>query len=640
MVAYYGGPVLANVRVISVMWGPDVYPDVATQMGRLYASIVNSTFVDSLSQYRTPTQTIGRGTFVGTFTLYPNNTSDALDDSNIGPELAAQINAGQLPSPDANTLYVIHLPPGKTITMSGKLGCLDFCAYHYFSNQRLGSTPTNIVYAVLPDYSPASSCSPGPLGSTTGCGDLTPLFGEMEAASHEIAEAITDPLFCPHELQGCTTAAWQPEIGDPCEYFAALPDGTLLKDQAHAQMTRGGAAFAVQKIWSATTSACHGDDGFAATQPLAAGLHTCVREPGGTLYCWGDNSLGQLGIGTLVDQLSPVRVPGLDGVLSVTASRAGSCALLSDDSVRCWGFGDSVGNGTTTGTTSPTRALVDEALGLSSSWGAHCALSSGGLVQCWGSNRYGTLGDGDQLDSPLPVSAMVSGTPMAIAGGGNHSCALLTDGQVQCWGENEFGQLGDGTNTLSPVPIAVGSLPTAVEISAGGYHTCALSSDGSVWCWGYNADGELGNGANSQFSLTPTLVQGMPPATEVVAGSNHTCSLGVDRKVRCWGLGTSGQLGNGAAVSSTSPVVVNNVENVVALAAGDAHTCALNATGSVQCWGLGQDGELGNGGNGNSTVPVWSALGVAVPLGGTTALALMFVLAVSGVVSIRADRRR
>ena len=112
-------------------------------------------------------------------------------------------------------------------------------------------------------------------------------------------------------------------------------------------------------------------------------------------------------------------------------------------------------------------------------------------------------------------------------------------------------------------------------------------------CWGLNSSGQLGNGTSTS-SLTPVLVHGS--ARQVSAGGSHTCSVSVVGDVRCWGLGTKGQLGNNAATSSSSPVAVtfpNGTAKVVHVTSGNQHTCALHADGAVSCWGSNGNGQVG-----------------------------------------------
>src|SRR5438034_8413581 len=143
--------------------------------------------------------------------------------------------------------------------------------------------------------------------------------------------------------------------------------------------------------------------------------------------------------------------------------------------------------------------------------------------------------------------------------------------------------------------------PTAV--AAGGFHACMRLPDGTVQCWGRNYSGQLGNGdGNLTNSSVPVTARGLTTATSVVTGDSHTCALLGDGTVQCWGVGDSGQRGDGTFNNiSTVPVAVvgmggaGHLTNAVAVAARGYHSCALLGDGTVWCWGRNQDGQLGNG---------------------------------------------
>lgn len=135
-----------------------------------------------------------------------------------------------------------------------------------------------------------------------------------------------------------------------------------------------------------------------------------------------------------------------------------------------------------------------------------CALLEDETVRCWGYNAYGQLGDGSTTDSttPVPVSGL-SGAAQ-IAAGTNHTCALLEDGTARCWGQNNNGQLGDGSTVHRTTPVAVIGLSGATQVAAGINHTCAVLEDGTVLCWGGNHNGQLGDGTKiNRYSPTPVV---------------------------------------------------------------------------------------------------------------------------------------
>ena len=200
----------------------------------------------------------------------------------------------------------------------------------------------------------------------------------------------------------------------------------------------------------------------------AGGYFSCYMFNTGAVKCWGQNSYGQLGVGTTDDSLSPVTVKNANGadvtdVLAITTGKYHTCALLNS-----------------------------------------------GAVWCWGYNSYGQLGDGTTHDrsSPVAVSGLSSGV-VAISAGHEHTCALLNSGAVKCWGYNSDGQLGDRTTDDRSSPVAVYGLASGVlSVTAGRYHTCAVLTSGAVKCWGDNSNGQLGDG-RPVGSSSPVAVSGL-----------------------------------------------------------------------------------------------------------------------------------
>ncbi len=257
-----------------------------------------------------------------------------------------------------------------------------------------------------------------------------------------------------------------------------------------------------------------------------------------------------------------------------------------------------------------------------------CAIATDDTAYCWGSNTYGQLGNGLTADSLTPVAVGTSGamagkTIKAISSSYFHTCAIASDNNAYCWGYNNAGQLGNGTTNDSSVPVAVntsGALSgkTIVAISVGAKFTCVLASDNNAYCWGENLFGQLGNGSTTQSSLpvavtTSGVLSGKTLKT-VSSGAYHACAIASDNNAYCWGLSSSGQLGDslflhGSISQSAVPVAVTQSgvlsgKTIKAMGAGGLHTCVIASDNNVYCWGRNNEGQLGNGSTTQSASPV------------------------------------
>jgi alpha-tubulin suppressor-like RCC1 family protein len=296
--------------------------------------------------------------------------------------------------------------------------------------------------------------------------------------------------------------------------------------------------------------------------------------------------------------------------------------MTSGGGVQCWGANGSgqVGNNSTieSHVPVPVSGLASGVIAIAAGGFHTCALTGGGSAQCWGANDSGELGNDSSSGSNVPVAVTGLGSGVsAIAAGVYHTCALTSGGGAQCWGDNVFGELGNNSTFGSNVPVPVSGLGSGVTaIAPGGNHTCTLTSGGGVQCWGLDTSGQLGDGSTST-SLAPVTAV-LDSAVAIAVGWFHSCALIGDGRVQCWGDNTYGELGNKSTTNTDGPADVTGLgSGVIAIAAGGNHTCALTSGGGVQCWGSNTYGELGNNSTTNSSVPV-AVLGLG---SGVTAIA-------------------
>src|SRR5437773_907927 len=257
-------------------------------------------------------------------------------------------------------------------------------------------------------------------------------------------------------------------------------------------------------------------------------------------------------------------------------------------------------------------------------WAKSCAVLAALMLVCAGP-RGEVAAQGITVTPANPTISVgqtqqftASGTvvPTAVAAGRVHTCMRLPDGTVQCWGRNNFGQLGngDGSLTSSSVPVAVRGLTTATRVVTGDAHTCALLGDGTVQCWGVGDSGQRGDGTFNNISTVPGAVVGITGAVAVAARGYHSCALLGDGTVWCWGRNSDGQLGVTPSGSqcpttpgffcSSTPVRATGITSAAAVIAGGYHTCALFGDGTAQCWGRNDEGQLGDGTTTSSSTPV------------------------------------
>jgi alpha-tubulin suppressor-like RCC1 family protein len=352
---------------------------------------------------------------------------------------------------------------------------------------------------------------------------------------------------------------------------------------------------------------------------LLAGLeHTCALRQDGALACWGRNASGQLGIGTLSTSSLPVVIPAFGPVTTAAAGDTSTCARTEEGQVYCWGqnvFG-ALGDGTTTDRTSPREVvqLADHALCAECDDGNPCTRGFCTPAGCLTEARPDGAVCG--YGRACAAGACNAGEPPAttLAVGSDHVLFARADGSVAAWGQNQHGQLGIGTTSTLPrvYPVDVVGLSEIVGVAAGEDFSCAWTGDGRIFCWGLGTSGQIGDGASANRAQpTPVNAWGQP-TVQVVAGRGFACALDATGQVHCWGTNLYGQLGLGTTGGQeTTPTPVLNLADAAYLDAGDQHICAIRRSGQLVCWGAGSQGRLGYGETGNRPRPTAVAPGLA-----------------------------
>jgi alpha-tubulin suppressor-like RCC1 family protein len=324
-------------------------------------------------------------------------------------------------------------------------------------------------------------------------------------------------------------------------------------------------------------------------------MHTCAVLEGGDLKCWGDGFYGQTG--------------------SDAAGKEGDMPNELGDLL----LPVNVGGGR-------------QVEGIATGEHHTCVLLDDGHVRCFGRNSYGQLGLGDaeergnedgEMAALVDVDLGTGRTATAVAAGTFQTCVILDDGTVKCWGSNSMGSLGLGwppdaaighalvgdesseiVSALPPVALGTGR---PVRISVGSDSTCVVFEDGRVKCWGDNTYGELGISGPSRGASSADMGESLPAlalgedAVDVGVGAGHACALLLSGNVKCWGENTGGRLGLGTNTGEltlpTTNVDLGTGRTAVALSVGQTHACVMLDTTEMKCWGSAASGGLGLGFN-------------------------------------------
>jgi alpha-tubulin suppressor-like RCC1 family protein len=348
----------------------------------------------------------------------------------------------------------------------------------------------------------------------------------------------------------------------------------------------------------------------------AGNAYACGVKQDGTRLCWGTNALGQCGDGTQTSVTQPTAIGAGTAWAKLDAGDFASCGLRPDGTLFCWGDG-SLGQTAQPG--AEGLALAPAQVGAEHDWTAvasglrfACGLRDGGLVHCWGNAARAALGLGYSADRSDPAFVGSDADWTRVAVQLDDGCAIRGAGDLWCWGRNVYGELGDGTAITRSAPAQVGAGKVWTRVALGRTHTCGIA-DGAVLCWGWDANGEQGNGTGQVNQSAPSpisAITGLPSTwTAIAAGLNHTCAVGKDGTLWCWGLNSSGQLGDGTTTARPDPkqVLPAGAADWVDVSTAGNFTCALRATGALWCWGANTSGQLGEG---DTTSPVSTPVAV------------------------------
>lgn len=317
-----------------------------------------------------------------------------------------------------------------------------------------------------------------------------------------------------------------------------------------------------------------------------------------SIWTWGHNDLGELGLSNTTNLSNPTQVSSLTNVINVASAYKSSLALTSSGQVWAWGENTNYNLGTGTNVASSSPVLVSSlgtnVSGIAIGGASGAALKKDGTVWGWVNFAY--------------TPSLINGISNAISLVGSpddHYAALLSDGTLKLWGANGSGQLGNATTSqnYTSTPVSLTSLGAIKQVAVGTGFTLVLKADGTVWGWGDNSYGQLGNGTTAN-SLTPVQVTGLSNVTSISASWYHCFAIMSDGTLKAWGKNDSSQLGDGTTTNSSIPKTISGISSVASVSAGFSHSLAIKTNGSVWAWGNNYYGQFGNATTSGSNVPV------------------------------------
>ena len=333
---------------------------------------------------------------------------------------------------------------------------------------------------------------------------------------------------------------------------------------------------------------------------IAAGVtHGCGTGADGTLWCWGSNQYGELGLGEDISGRDTPQQVGEDTDWeSVSAGGWQSCGVRDDGTLWCWGrnWDGQLGVGDESDRDTPTQVGEDTDWESVSSGITHaCGVREDSTLWCWGRGNDGRLGLGDESDRDTPQQVGDDADWKSVSSGEGHTCGVQDDGTLWCWGAGLFGRLGQGDDESNrDTPTQVAQDTDWKSVSSGAFHTCGVRQDSTLWCWGSGLGGRLGLGDESDRN-TPQQVEDDTEWESVSAGGAHTCGVRQDSTLWCWGIGSSGRLGLGDESDRYTPTQVGETTQWDSVSAGTSHTHAIRTTGAGWSWGTNGNGRLGDG---------------------------------------------
>jgi len=294
-------------------------------------------------------------------------------------------------------------------------------------------------------------------------------------------------------------------------------------------------------------------------------LHSGGLKTDGTIWTWGNNTLGQLGNGNNTTINVPIQVGNETDWVSISTGNLHSVALKNDGTL--WGWGNNQAGELLNTSISSSSYNVPIQISAVSNWDKIYAgyfrtfgIKYNGTLWGRGNNSYGSIGTGvNGFIQEFTQIGSDSDWVKISAARSQHTLALKSNGTIWAWGNNENGRLGDGTTTNRSVPIQIGNNQWK-DIAAGNFHSLGIKTDGTLWQWG--SYGWIEGQQLIPISLTPVQVGTDNDWKSIAAGYSISFAIKEDNTLWAWGFNTLGWLGNNSTTSTANPVLIIDCTNL------------------------------------------------------------------------------
>jgi alpha-tubulin suppressor-like RCC1 family protein len=349
---------------------------------------------------------------------------------------------------------------------------------------------------------------------------------------------------------------------------------------------------------------------------VAGYAHSLGLYSNGTLWTWGDNLDGQLGLGDMTNRNIPIEISSEIDWLVITGTNSSTIAAGSSHSLAIktnrtlWVWGGNYSGQLGLGITDFIKCLTPSQINTDSDWSQIAArtahtigIRTNRTLWAWGQNNYGQLGDNSTTIRYSPRKIGIDSDWVALSAGDYHSLGIRTNGSIWAWGANWHGQLGLGNSIEKHIPTQIGSATDWSDITAGISDTLALKTNGTLWAWGWNNDGQLGLGDSGIDRNTPTQLGTGSDWTTLAAGYYHTFGFKTNGILWSWGKNQYGQLGLGDTTNRNIPTQVITDTGWITITGGQYYNLGIKSNGTLWAWGNNGYGNLGLGDTINRNVP-------------------------------------